>query len=79
MGEKGWCGHSLKRRVPLSTPTLALTKLLLVFWAPYIKEGPLLLYKGLLGVVIFADTGEGVAEYIKGGHLQCKGRSGPNS
>ena len=65
--------------MPLSTPTLALTKLLLVFWAPYIKEGPLLLCKDLFGVVIFADTGEGVAEYIKGGHLQCKGRSGPNS
>ena len=58
--------------MPLSTPTLALTKLLLVFWAPYIKEGPLLLYKGLFWVVIFADTGEEVTEYIKGVHLQCK-------
>ena len=67
--------HSLKGGVP----TLALTKLLQVFPAPYIKEGPLLLYKVLFWVVIFADIGEGVTEYIKGGHLQCKGRSGPNS
>ena len=68
-------GHSFKGG---AAPTLALTKLLLVFQAPHIKEGSLLLYKGLFWVVIFADTGEGVAEYIKGGHLQCKGRSGPN-
>ena len=59
--------------------TTALTKLLLVFLAPYIKEGPLLLCKLLFWVVIFADTGEGVAEYIKGGYLQYKGRRGPNS
>ena len=70
MGEKGLRGHSLKRRVPLSssaTPSRAerhdpcLDKLLLVFQAPYIKEGPLLLCKGLFGVVILADTGEGVS------------------
>ena len=60
-------------------PDPCLDKLLLFFQAPYIKEGPLLLCKGLFWVVIFADTGEGLAEYIKGGHLQCKGRSGPNS
>ena len=41
--------------------TTALTKLLLVFLAPYIKEGPLLLCKDLFCVVIFAGTGEGVA------------------
>ena len=68
-------GHSLKGGacLPLPQPSF--------YWfslAPYIKEGLLLLYKGLFWVVIFADTGEGVAEYIKGGHLQCKGRSGPN-
>ena len=87
MGEKGLRGHSLKRRVLLSTSATpskgerqdpCLDKLLLVFQAPKVKEGPLLLCKGLFWVVIFADTGEGVAEYIKGGHLQCKGRSGPN-
>ena len=87
VGEKGRRGHSLKRRVLLrasATPSRGeraypcLDKLLLVFQAPYIKEGPPLLCKGLLWVVIFADTGEGVAEYIKGGHLQCKGRSDPN-
>ena len=59
-----------------SAPTLALSKLLLFFQAPYIKEGPPLLCKGLFWVVIFC--GEGVTEYIKGGHLQCKGRSGQN-
>ena len=59
-------------------PDPCLDKLLLVFQAPNIKEGPLLLYKGLFWVVIFADTGGGVAEYIKGGYLQCKRRSGPN-
>ena len=81
MGGKGQLGHSLKRRVLLrasATPSKGerqdpcLDKLLLVFQAPYIKEGPLLLCKGLFWVVIFADTGEGVPEYIKGGHLQCK-------
>ena len=79
VGEKGRRGHSLKRRGPLSAsatpsrgehPNPCLDKLLLVFQAPYIKEGPLLLCKGLFWVVIFAD---------EGGHLQCKGRSGPNS
>ena len=84
--EKGQGGHSLKRRVLLSasaTPSRGerhdpcLDKLLLFFQAPYIKEGPLLLCKGLFWVVIFAYAGEGVAEYIKGGHLQCKVRSDP--
>ena len=46
---------------------------LLVFEALNIK-GPL--YKGLFWVVIFADTGEEVTEYIKGGHLHCKRRNG---
>ena len=86
MGEKGQRDHALKRRVPLSAsatplkgecPYPCLDQVLLVFPAPYIKEGPLLLYKVLFWVVIFADIGEGVTEYIKGGHLQCKGRSGP--
>ena len=84
MGEKDG-GHSLKRTVLLSAPATpsreecqdpCLDKLLLVFQAPYIKEGPPLLCKGLFWVVIFADTGGGVAEYIKGEHLQCKGKSG---
>ena len=87
MGGKGRRGHSLKRSTSEhlghslkgERPAPCLDKLLLVFQAPYIKEGPLLLCKGLFWVVIFADTGEGLAEYIKGGHLQCKGRSGPNS
>ena len=35
-----------------------------------------LLFTGLFGVVIFADTGEEVTEYIKGGYLQCKRRNG---
>ena len=85
--EKGRGGHSLKRRVLLSasaTPSRGEChcpchhRLLMFFQAPYIKEGPLLLCKGLFWVVIFADTGEGVTEYIKGGYLQCNGRSGPN-
>ena len=84
-GGKGTvCGHSLKRRVLLSTSATpsrgepadpCLDRFLLIFLAPYIK-GPILLCKGLFWVVIFADTGEGVAEYIKGGYLQCKRRSG---
>ena len=86
VGEKGLRGHSLKRRRPLSAsatpsrgepPDYCLDQLLLVFQAPNIKEGPLSLCKRLFWVVICADTGEGVPEYIKGGHLQCKGRSGP--
>ena len=34
--------------------------------------------KVCFGWLSFADKGEGVAEYIKGGYLQCKGRSGLN-
>ena len=32
--------------------------------------------KVCFGWLSFADKGEGVAEYIKGGYLQCKGRNG---
>ena len=32
--------------------------------------------KVCLGWLSFAEEGEGVAEYIKGGYLQCKRRNG---
>ena len=32
--------------------------------------------KVCFGWLSFADKGEGVTEYIKGGYLQCKGKSG---
>ena len=58
MGEKGLRGHSLKRRVLLSTSATpskgerqdpCLDKLLLVSQVPYIKEGPLFYAKVCFG------------------------------
>ena len=55
--KKGWHGHSLKRRAPLSTSaTLSrgehldpcLDRLLLLFWAHYIEDSPYLLCTGSL-------------------------------
>ena len=74
-GEKGWQGHSLKRGGP---PTLASTGFY-CFSRPLTSKTVLLYYaKVCFGWLSFADKGEGVAEYIKGGHLQCKGRSDQN-
>ena len=54
-----------------SATTLALTGF---YWfSRPLTSKKVLFNKGLFGVVFFADTGEGVAEYIKGGYLQCKG------
>ena len=86
--EKGQHGHSLRRRAPLSasfTPsrgesaqTLALTGFY-CFSRPLTSKMVLLYHAKVCFVWLsFADKGEGVAEYIKGGHLQCKGRSGRN-
>ena len=67
--EKGRRGHSLKRRASLSTsatpsreehpPNPCLDRLLLFFWAPYLKDGPPLLCKGLFWVVIFCRQRRG--------------------
>ena len=58
-------------------PTLALTGFY-CFSRPLTSKKVLLYYaKVCFGWLSFADKGEGVAEYIKGGYLQCKGRSGP--
>ena len=47
--EKGQHGHSLKGRAPGP----CLDRLLLLFWAHYIEDGPHLLRKGSLWVVTF--------------------------
>ena len=61
-----------------STLTLALTGFY-CFSRPLKSKMVLLYYaKVCFGWLSFADKGEGVAEYIKGGYLQCKGRSGQN-
>ena len=58
--------------------TLALTGFY-CFSRPLTSKKVLLYYaKVYFGWLSFADKGEGVAEYIKGGYLQCKGRSGQN-
>ena len=44
VGEKGQHGHSLKGRAPHP----CLDRLLLLFWAHYIEDGPHLLCTGLL-------------------------------
>ena len=54
-------------------PTLALTGFY-CFSRPLTLKKVLLYYaKVCFGWLSFADKGEGVAEYIKGGYLQCKG------
>ena len=59
-------------------PTLALTGFY-CFSRPLTSKMVLLYYaKVCFGWLSFADKGEGVAEYIKGGHLQCKRRNGLN-
>ena len=58
--------------------TLALTGFY-CFSRPLTSKMVLLYYaKVCFGWLSFADKGEGVTEYIKGGYVQCKGRSGPN-
>ena len=65
-------GHSLQK----STLTLALTGFY-CFSRPLTSKKVLLYYaKVCFGWLSFADKGEDVSEYIKGGYLQCKGRSG---
>ena len=57
-------------------PTLALTGFY-YFSRPLTSKTVLLYYaKICFGWLSFTDKGEGVAEYIKGGYLQCKGRNG---
>ena len=58
-------------------PTLALTGFYCFSRPLTSKKVPLYYAKVCFGWLSFADKGEGVAEYIKGGYLQCKGRSGP--
>ena len=61
-----------------SAPTLALTGFH-CFSRPFTSKMVLLYYAKLcFGWLSFADKGEGVAEYITGGYLQCKRRNGPN-
>ena len=48
------------------------------FSSPLTSKKVLFYYaKVCFGWLSFADKGVGVAEYIKGEYLQCKGRSGP--
>ena len=52
--KKGWHGHSLSergregQREPLGEPNPCLDRLLLLFWAHYIQDGPHLLCTGSL-------------------------------
>ena len=73
MEEKGQHGHSQEE----SALTLALTGFY-CFSRPLTSKMVLLYYENVcFGWLPFADKGEGAAEYIKGGYLQCKGRNGP--
>ena len=73
------CGGKGTAR-PLSQEESALTLALTGFYCfsrPLTSKMVLLYYAKVCFVWLsFADKGEGVAEYIKGGYLQCKGRSG---
>ena len=76
--QKSYGGKGMAR--PLyqeeSTLTLALTGFY-CFSRPLTSKKVLLYYaKVCFGWLFFADKGEGVAEYIKGGYLQCKRRNG---
>ena len=69
-GERPWEPWSLPEEE--SALTLALTG----FYWPLTSKMVLIYYAKVgFGGLSFADTGEGVAEYIKGGYLQCKGRN----
>ena len=60
----------------LRAPTLALTGFY-CFSRPLTSKMALLYYAEVcFGWLSFAYKGEGVAEYIKGGYLQCKRRNG---
>ena len=62
-----------------STRILALT-VFYCFSRPLRSKKVLLYYAKVCFVWFsFADKGEGVDEYIKGGYLQCKRRNGQNS
>ena len=66
--------YSLKRRAPRP---LQLTGFY-CFSRPLTSKMVLLYYANVcFGWLPFADKGEGAAEHIKGGYLQCKGRNGP--
>ena len=59
-----------------SARTLAMTGFY-CFSRPLTSKKVLLYYaKVCFGWLSFADKGEGVAEYIKGGYLQCKRKNG---
>ena len=61
-----------------SAKSLALTSF---YWFSRLLTSKKVLFyytKVCFGWLSFADTGEGVTEYIKGGHLQCKRRNGQN-
>ena len=62
-----------------SSGTLALTTGFYCFSRPLTSKKVLLYYaKVCFGWLSFADKGEGVTEYIKGGYLQCERRNGLN-
>ena len=78
--QKSCGGKGMARPLPQeeSALTLALTGFY-CFSRPLTSKKVLLYYtKVCFGWLSFADKGEGVTKYIKGGYLQCKGRSGPN-
>ena len=71
--EKGWLGHSLKRRAPRPLPGQAF----IVFLGPLHQRWPSFTMQRYVSGGYLLQTKERVsAEYIKGGYLQCKGRSG---
>ena len=81
--EKGLLSHSLKRRVPQEENAPTLDPLALTgfycFSRPLTSKKVLFYYaKVCFGWLSFADKGEGVPEYTKGGYLQCKRRNGRN-
>ena len=59
-----------------SAQTLALTGFYCFSRPLTSKKVPLYYAKVCFGWLSFADKGEGVSEYIKGGYLQCKRRNG---
>ena len=72
--KRGRYGHSLSEREGQRArgPDPCLGRLLVLFWAHYIEDGPHLLCTGSLWVVTcYRKQGEDVADYIKEeGYLQ---------
>ena len=76
MEEKGWCGHSLKRRVPRPLPWQAF---IVFLGSLHQRWSSFTMHRFVLGGYLLQTTKERISlNTSKEGYLQCKGRNGPS-